>query len=342
MADRDLKLQVIFNMMERVTAPLKRIMSQSSESGRALKVLRDRLKEMDTQQKNITGFRRMSANLRETSARLGAAQQKVKDLAEQMRNTQHPTRAMTREFDRATRAARLIKEQLQREGQQLQALRSSLHAAGISTQQLSTHERTLRNNMAATNAQIAAQQQQLAALARRQQEVTAARQRMDNTRNAASNMKMTGLGMTMTGAAMGMPLVKGIGEAKHYESEAQRLKGLGLGAHDSNEAIKFAAEMKTFGTSQTENLELMRDSLSVFGDLHHAEMVTPLLAKMKFLNETLYSEGEAGQKNEAFMDMLKVIELRGGLASKEKFEHEANMVQKVIAATGGGWVLASG
>ncbi|MDP1976263.1 phage tail protein [Undibacterium sp.] len=335
MSARDLKLQVIFNMIERVTAPLKRIMAQSSASGKALKALRDRLKEMDAQQKNITGFRRMSASLRETSGRLGAAQQKVKALAEQMRATQHPTRAMTREFDRATRAARLIKEQLQRESQQLQVLRSSLHAAGISTQQLSAHERTLRNNMAATNAQIAAQQQQLAGLARRQQQVAAARQRMDSTRNAASNAKMTGFDMAMTGAVMGMPMIKSLNESKHFETEMNRIVALGMGDKISADAIKFSQGMKTYGVSSLESMELMRDSLTVFADLHHAEMVLPTLAKMKFANAAMFGEEAGAERGQTFMNMLKVIELRGGLASKERFIHEANLVQKVITATGG-------
>ncbi|MBI3727378.1 MAG: phage tail protein [Burkholderiales bacterium] len=335
MSERDLKLQVVFNMIERVTAPLKKIMGQSSASGKALKALRDKLKDLDTQQKTISGFRQLHTGLRETGGRLDAARHKVKELAEQMAATQNPTRTMTREFDRATKAARLIKEQHQRESQQLQVLRDKLHAAGVSTSNLSGHERSLRNSIASTNSQIDAQKHKLAELAKRHEQVSAAKTRMEKTRMAASNAKSTGFDMVMTGTAMSMPLIKGVNESKHYESEAQRLRGLGLGAHDSNEAIKFAAEMKTYGTSQTENLELMRDALSVFGDRHHAEMVTPLLAKMKFLNETLYSEGEASQKNEAFMDMLKVIELRGGLASKERFEHEANMVQKVIAATGG-------
>ncbi|MFZ6875389.1 phage tail protein [Undibacterium sp. Di27W] len=335
MSERDLKLQVVFNMIERVTAPLKRIIGESTASGKALKALRDKLKDLDAQQKHIAGFRQMHTGLRETGGRLDAARLKVKELAEQMAATEKPTRTMTRELNRATTAARLIKQQHQQESQQLQVLRDKLNAAGISTSNLTGHDRSLRNSIASTNSQIDAQKLKLAELAKRHEHVSAAKAHMEKTRATGSNMVSSGMGMTMTGAAMSVPLVKGVSESKHYETEVQRLKGLGMSAHDSNDAVKFAAEMKTFGTSQTENLELMRDALSVFGDLHHAEMVTPLLAKMKFLNATLYDEGEAGQKNEAFMDMLKVIELRGGLASKERFEHEANMVQKVIAATGG-------
>jgi hypothetical protein len=79
----------------------------------------------------------------------------------------------------------------------------------------------------------------------------------------------------------------------------------------------------------------MRDSLTVFADLHHAEMVLPTLAKIKFANAAMYGEEAGAEKGQTFMNMLKVIELRGGLASKEKFEHEANLVQKVLTATGG-------
>jgi hypothetical protein len=56
---------------------------------------------------------------------------------------------------------------------------------------------------------------------------------------------------------------------------------------------------------------------------------------MKFANAAMYGEEAGAEKGQTFMNMLKVIELRGGLASKEKFEHEANLVQKVLTATGG-------
>ncbi|MBV8635660.1 MAG: phage tail protein, partial [Burkholderiaceae bacterium] len=122
MAERDLKLQVIFSMVERVTAPLKKIIGDSSQAGKAMKALRERLKELDSQQKDISGFRRLHNGTQETAARLDLARAKAKELAEQMKATESPTRTMTREFNRATTAARLIKEQHERESQQLQIL----------------------------------------------------------------------------------------------------------------------------------------------------------------------------------------------------------------------------
>ncbi|MBC3911392.1 hypothetical protein [Undibacterium umbellatum] len=340
MSARDLKLQVIFNMIERVTAPLKRIMAQSSASGKALKALRDRLKEMDAQQKNITGFRRMSASLRETSGRLGAAQQKVKALAEQMRNTQHPTRAMTREFERATRAARLIKEQLQRESQQLQVLRSSLHAAGISTQQLSAHERTLRNNMAATSAQIVAQQQHLATLSRRHEQVAAARQRMDRTRTTAGNMTGNGLGMTVAGGTMGIPVIKSIDQAAQFQQQTSRLRALGIGEHMVQEGVQFAKGMNIMGSSTLDNLKLLTEAQSILRDFHHAQEITPMLAKMKFGIEGVMQKKGAGEGHgeaaeQMFMDLIKVAELRGALKDMDTFKRVLDFSTKAYVASGG-------
>lgn len=92
--------------------------------------------------------------------------------------------------------------------------------------------------------------------------------------------------------------------------------------------------MQTFGTSTLDNLQLVRDGVTAFADVHHAQMVAPTLAKMKFANEAMY--GDSGAENEKkFMDMLKVIEMRNGLKSEKAFHEQANIIQQVITATGG-------
>ncbi len=47
----------------------------------------------------------------------------------------------------------------------------------------------------------------------------------------------------------------------------------------------------------TENMSLMLDGTSAFADVHHAKMVTPMLAKMKFGNTAMYGD-EKGADNE--------------------------------------------
>ncbi|MBE3023069.1 phage tail protein [Janthinobacterium sp. GW458P] len=310
-------------------------MGGSSDTAKALKATSDRLRDLNAQQKNISKFRELHGGLDATRSKLEAAQQKVASLATKMKQTEAPTRAMTREFNAAVKAAGALKMAGQQQAQQLQVMRERLAGAGIGTKDLANHERTLRREIEATNKTMTLQQQKLANANAKQQRVTNATQHADKLRNRAGNLTMAGAGATATGAVIGAPVVKGLNEAKHYQTEVGRVNALGLGDKVSAEAVAFARNMKTYGTSQLDNLQLMRDGMSAFADVHHAEMVAPTLAKMKFANHAFFGEAEGADNERKFMDMLKVIELRGGLESKEKFEAQANIVQQVITATGG-------
>ncbi|AYM78600.1 phage tail protein [Janthinobacterium agaricidamnosum] len=325
----------MFAALDKITGPLKKIMGGSSDTAKALKATSDRLRDLNAQQKNISKFRELHGGLDATRAKLEAAQQKVASLATKMKQAEAPTRAMTREFNAATKAAGALKTAGQQQAQQLQVMRERLAGAGIGTKDLANHERTLRREIEATNKTMTLQQQKLANAATKQQRVTNATQHADKLRSKAGSIAMAGAGATAAGAVMAMPIAKGLHEAKHYQLEKARVNALGLGPKTSQQAIAFAKNMKTYGTSQNENLELVRDAMSIFGDLHHAEMVAPTLAKMKFANKAFFG-AESGEENERiFMDLLKVIEQRGGTASSEKFHDQANMMQKVITATGG-------
>nr|WP_157750948.1 phage tail protein [Janthinobacterium svalbardensis] len=330
-----MKLQVVFAALDKITGPLKKILAGSSDTAKALKATSDRLRDLNAQQKSISKFRELHGGLDATRTKLEAAQQKVASLATKMKQTEAPTRAMTREFNAAVKAAGALKTAGQQQAQQLQLMRERLAGAGIGTKDLANHERTLRREIEATNKTMTLQQQKLANAAARQQRVTNATQHADKLRSKAGNLAMAGAGATATGAVIGAPVVKGLNEAKHYQTEVGRVNALGLGDKVSSEAVAFARNMKTYGTSQLDNLQLMRDGMSAFADVHHAEMVAPTLAKMKFANHAFFGEAEGADNERKFMDMLKVIELRGGLESKEKFEAQANIVQKVITATGG-------
>jgi len=340
MSERDLKLQVVFSMIEKITAPLRSIQKESGAGGKALKALRDRLKELDTQQKNVSGFRQLHNGLRETAGRLEAARLRVKTLAEQMQATENPTRTMTREFDRATKAAKLIKQQHERESQQLQVLRDKLSAAGISTQQLGQHERSLRNNIAETNKQITTQQQKLGELAKKHEQFAAAKSRMEKAQSRAGGMAMRGMGMTMAGGAMGTPVIKSIGEAAEFQQQVSRLRALGIGDSMVEEGVKFAKGMDVMGSSTLENLKLLTEAHSILRDFHHAQEVTPLLARMKFgiegvMQQRGHGEGHGENAEKMFMDLIKVAELRGALTDTDTFKRVLDFSTKAYVASGG-------
>ncbi|WP_423221829.1 phage tail protein [Janthinobacterium rivuli] len=335
MAGRDLKLQVVFAALDKITGPLKKIMGGSSDTAKALKATSDRLRDLNTQQRNLGKFRELHSGIRTTGVELKEAQKKVKELAASIKQTKSPTRAMTRDLKAATKVTQALTLKGREQSKQFRVLRTSLKDAGIDTRQLGKAQEWLKNSIQLTNVELASQQKRLAASAAKQQRVTNATQHADKLRNKAGNLAMAGAGATATGAVIGAPVVKGLNEAKHYQTEVGRVNALGLGDKVSAEAVAFARNMKTYGTSQLDNLQLMRDGMSAFADVHHAEMVAPILAKMKFSNHAFFGEAEGADNERKFMDMLKVIELRGGLESKEKFEAQANIVQQVITATGG-------
>jgi hypothetical protein len=173
------------------------------------------------------------------------------------------------------------------------------------------------------------------ALRAAQAKLQQSQERQDRINGRAVKVGAAGVGATVAGGAIIRSVVPGVKESKHYETEKARIVALGMGDKVNAEAFKYAKAMKTFGTSQLENLELLRDGMSVFADLHHAEMVAPLMAKMKFGNKAVFGNEKGEDNSRAFIDMLKVIETRGGLKSQAEFEKQANMLQQVISATGG-------
>ncbi|MBB1614533.1 hypothetical protein A9978_19025 [Pseudomonas sp. UMC65] len=156
-------------------------------------------------------------------------------------------------------------------------------------------------------------------------------------RQLASIGRQGAIGAVMAAGGLGIAAMfkAPLDEAKKFQNETERFRSLGLGDAVTADAVKFSKGMNTYGTSIRENLSLLRDAQTVFGDYHEAQMVTPLLAKMKFANAALYGDEGGAMKDKAFMDMLKVIEMRGGLSSQEAFNKQANMVQQVQTATGG-------
>ncbi|KAF1004374.1 MAG: hypothetical protein GAK28_04081 [Luteibacter sp.] len=134
--------------------------------------------------------------------------------------------------------------------------------------------------------------------------------------------------------AGGLALFKApLEEAKKFQTEVTRFQSLGFGDAVNAQAVTFARGMKTIGTSARDNMMLLGDAMAVFKDLHHAEFAAPIMAKMKFGNEALYGSEQGGANERKFMDMLKVIEFRGGLSSQQEFSTQADFVQKVIAGS---------
>ncbi len=152
---------------------------------------------------------------------------------------------------------------------------------------------------------------------------------------AIKRLGLVGGAMTAAGG-FGLSLFRApLEEAAAFQQEMARFRALGVGDAVSKDAEKFAKGMNNYGTSMRDNLVLLRDAQTILGDYEHAKVVAPMLAQMKFANAAMYGEEGGAMKDRAFMDMLKVVELRKGLSSEEAFRKQANMIQQVQTATGG-------
>lgn len=331
----DLQLRVLLNVIDKALGPLKKITQGSGETAKALKAAREQVKGLNAQQKDVSAFRAQKAALQQNSTAMAAAQAKVRALAQQIGAAGTPTKALNREYQAAIREAGRLKNQHQTQSQALQALRTRLREAGIDTRNLGQHERDLRTRTTQASQALRQQEERLRRLSERERAVARARSSMERTRGVAGKAAMVGAGASAAAYGIGRGLYAPIQEGKHFALEESRVAALGLGDQATADAIKFAKAMKTYGTSATDNLTLVRDAMSIFADEHHAQMVAPLLAKMKFANEAMFGDEHGADNERKFMDMLKVIELRGGLASEDEFRKQANIVQQVLTATSG-------
>lgn len=220
----DLKLRVLFNLIDSATKPLKNILSGNRELAKSVKESRDQLKALGIVQKDIAAFREMRTGVRATSAELAAAQARVNAMAASMRAAGQPTKAMARDFEQAKASAAKLKDAYEKQQVQLQQLRTRLSGAGIDTRNLSQNERQLRSNIDATNSALTKQQAKLAETAARTRRLAEARQKMEATQATAGRLAGTGAGMVATGAAAGAPIAASVSAYAKAEQSATNLQ----------------------------------------------------------------------------------------------------------------------
>jgi len=151
---------------------------------------------------------------------------------------------------------------------------------------------------------------------------------------AASVAKAGGMASS-AGRSMLQAAVPSMQEARSYELETGKMAGLGMGTHVNTSLLAFAKNKSAYGVSQTHKAELARDVLSIVADEHHAEDMLSTVYDMSFGNRAVFGQEQGGANERQMIDLIRVAENRGAVSSPEKFRSEANLIQKVISATGG-------
>ncbi|SMF23448.1 MULTISPECIES: phage tail tape measure protein [unclassified Pseudomonas] len=208
----DLRLRVVLDAVNKATAPLREINQSGHQTAQALKATRERLKELNAQQKDVSAWRQQHAQARQTAQALDEARAKVRQMGKDMSAVENPTKQMTAEFQAAIRATNALKQRQQEEQEALRGLQRRLGEAGISTRNLNQHNAAMRQGMTQANHAIEQQEAKLKQLAATQRRAAEAKARLEKTQGRAASMAGAGavgigvgVGMGMAGATLMAP-----------------------------------------------------------------------------------------------------------------------------------------
>lgn len=214
---RDLNLKVNLQALDNASRTFRNIAGGAVGLGRALKDTRGELKGLQALQKDVSSFRNLKGAADQTGGALQANRERIKALSREMASTATPTRALTREFQSAVRQGHALKQKHNEQQRELQGLRGKLGEAGISTRNLSDHERELRQRVERTNQTLGLQESRLKSLTAQQKRLGQAKAEYERSQQLAGSMAATGAGALGAGAAAGAPVLAVISSYSTFE-----------------------------------------------------------------------------------------------------------------------------
>lgn len=244
-----LKLEVVMSMVDKALAPLRGIDRQAKASAKGLKETRDSLKALERAQDDLGEFRKLGAGLRSGGAELDAARTKVRALAQQLKTTETPTRAMQREFSKAKSEAAALGQQQEKMATQAQVLRDRLSAAGISTRNLSEHERQLRGRIDSTTQSITRQTAALNAQGERQRKLAAIREQQSKAAMRSAATMGAGYGGVAAGQRMGGAIGQFMGGGVEFDAIMSKVQALARLDKNSQDLAALRKQSKDLGDS---------------------------------------------------------------------------------------------
>ncbi|MFW1665063.1 phage tail tape measure protein [Acinetobacter ursingii] len=219
----NLKLEVLFNAVDKLTGPMKTIVGGSKTLSDAFKKTSAELKALEAQQRKVTGFRQLQEQSEKTSQAIQKNKETIKQLKTAM-NIGAPTEQMVKELARAEAAQKRLKDAQKKQGTEMTALVRELNQTGISIDRLADDESELKNKIHLTTMEINKQKDSL----ERHQKAQKQYEQMQSRMAKASDLAKKGLAVGAVGAAgMGYTM-------KQYEDAEDAAMGLKVSMMQAN------------------------------------------------------------------------------------------------------------
>ncbi|WP_372830507.1 phage tail tape measure protein [Pontibacterium sp.] len=262
MAENKMRLSLIMGMVDKITAPVKKVTDGTAKMTGQVKKTQEQLKRLGNTTDDIEHFRKLKRSAGATETALEEAQQQVNRIAREMDKAGGSTRKLNREFEQAKRKVTGLKNAQGKEQQQLRELRQRLDQAGVSTRKLQEGTRRIKAETEQYTRQLKAQETALDGVAKRQADLNRITERNRNMRMDAT--------VDAAGVAAGVYAVKQLTDAYGDVASAQgEIQSLGIDADGvatiTRQARAFSNEWA--GTAQEDFIKASYDIKSGISSL---------------------------------------------------------------------------
>ncbi len=155
-----LKLEVLFNATDKVSGPIKTIIGGSKSMADALKKTNSELKDLESQQRKVSGFRQLTAQSEKTAQSLAKNKQTIAELKEALKINPEAQETVTA-LARAEAAHKRLMAVQKSQSKELTGIAQEFNKAGIQMDRLNEEESDLKNKIHLTTMELNKQKEAL-------------------------------------------------------------------------------------------------------------------------------------------------------------------------------------
>lgn len=229
MSDKNLRLQVVLNAVDKLTRPLKVAQAGSKELASAVRQTREQLKRLNDAGGQLKSFDQLSQSLSRTSSELDQARLRAQMMTREMSALESPTKKQTAALETQWRAVSRLEQKQQQETRQMAAARAELYRLGISAGGGARETARITRATDRYNKQLAEQERRLRDVGERQRKLNAVRAKADKMRDVRNSLAGNGAGMMAAGVTTGATLLAPIRAYSESENAANQLAGSMMG-----------------------------------------------------------------------------------------------------------------
>ncbi|HFP9434369.1 TPA: phage tail tape measure protein [Raoultella ornithinolytica] len=229
MSDKNLRLQVVLNAVDKLTRPLKMAQAGSKELASAVRQTREQLKRLNDAGGQLKSFDQLSQSLSRTSTELDQARLRAQMMTREMSALESPTKKQTAALETQWRAVSRLEQKQQQETRQMAAARAELYRLGISAGGGARETARITRETDRYNKQLAEQERRLRDVGERQRKLNAVRAKADKMRDVRNSLAGNGAGMMAAGVTTGATLLAPIRAYSESENAANQLAGSMMG-----------------------------------------------------------------------------------------------------------------